>query len=194
MGADNASLATLMEPDKLDELCEFTTSRIQEYIRLLTSAGAQLICILEPSGVMLGPEEFERFSARYIKDICNNYKYSDTAIIYHTCGNTMMLIEKMAESGVDALSLDSPGAGVELPEVAKRVDKNIILMGNIDPTGSILNGQPDEVEKEVIDLMESMGSYENFVLSTGCDLPQQVPIENIHAFMKAGRNYRIKKK
>ena len=192
MGADNASLATILEPDKLDELCKFTTERILEYIRLLTSAGAQAICILEPSSVMLGPDEFERFSARYVKDICNNYKYSDISIIYHVCGNTMHLTEMMVDSGVDALSLDSPSAGIDLPAAAKRIKNETILIGNIDPTGTILTGTPEQLEEEVIQLLKSMDFFENFVLSTGCDLPQKVPLENITAFMKAGKNYRVK--
>ncbi len=192
MGADNASLATILESEKLDELCEFTTARIQEYIRLLTSAGAQAICILEPSSVMLGPDEFERFSSRYIRDICNNYKYSDISIIYHVCGNTMHLTEIMVDSGVDAVSLDSPSAGIDLPEAARLIKNDTILMGNIDPTGTILNGTPEKMEEEVNQLLHSMDHFENYVLSTGCDLPQKVPLENISAFMKAGKNYRIK--
>ena len=192
-GVEEASMATIMDPDKLDELCEFATSRIQEYIRLLISAGAQIICILEPSAVMLGPDEFERFSSKYIKDISNNYKYSDISVVYHTCGNTMHLIEKMVDSGVDALSLDSLKSGVDLTEVAKRVNNNkTIIMGNINPVGTILSGKPNEVKDEVIELLKSMDSFENFILSTGCDLPQNVPLENINSFMKTGKKYRIK--
>jgi len=191
MGADIAALAAIMEPDKLLELCEFTVERIQEYIRLLTGAGAQVICVLEPSAVMLGPDEFQKFSSDFVRHIVNSYTYTDVAIIYHTCGNTMHLIEKMIDSQVDAISLDSPKVGVSLPEVAKKIKNDTILMGNIDPAGTILNGGPDEVTKEVSELLQSMDSCQNYILSTGCDLPQEVPFENIHAFIETGRRYRI---
>lgn len=104
----------------------------------------------------------------------------------------MHLVEKMSESGVDALSLDSPEMGVDLPTVAKRIPQDVIVMGNISPTDVLLNGQPSDVEKEVLQLLKSMDSYSNFVLSSGCDLPQETPIENIHAFMRAGRGYEVK--
>ena len=103
----------------------------------------------------------------------------------------MHLIEKMADSGVDALSLDSLKSGVDLTEVAKRVNKNTMIMGNINPVGTILCGKPNEVKDDVIELLKSMDSFENFILSTGCDLPQNVPLENINSFMKTGKKYRI---
>ncbi|MBN1951905.1 MAG: uroporphyrinogen decarboxylase family protein [Bacteroidales bacterium] len=193
MGAEEAAIAAIMDPDTLLRLCEFAVERILEYIRLLIGAGAQVICVLEPTAVMLGPEEFERFSAAFIRHIVSSYKYTGVSIVYHTCGNTMHLIEQMVGAQVDALSLDSPEVGVALPEVAKRIRGNTILMGNINPTGAILTGKPEDVHAEVTGLLRSMDDCENFVLSTGCDLPQEVPVENIQAFMDAGRSYRIGK-
>ncbi|MBN1154914.1 uroporphyrinogen decarboxylase family protein [candidate division KSB1 bacterium] len=191
MGADEAAMATILEPEKLTELCEFTTEKIQEYVQLLIGADAQVICILEPSAVMLGPDQFEQFSSSYVKHITNLCKYTNVATVYHTCGNTMHLIEKMAESGVDAISLDSPEAGVDLPTVAKRLDDSVVIMGNINPTGSILFSKPEDVERDVKSLLESMAPYPNFIVSTGCDLPQETPLENIEAFIRTARAYRI---
>jgi uroporphyrinogen decarboxylase len=193
MGAEEAAMAAIMEPDMLTEMCEFTMGRILEYIRLLIGAGAQVVCILEPTAVMLGPDEFEKFSSSFIRHIVMSYKYTDVSLIYHTCGNSMHLIDKMIESQVDGVSLDSPDAGVFLPEVAGNVKKDIILIGNLNPAGTILNGKPEEVSRETNELLRSMDFYPNFVLSTGCDLPQEVPFENIDAFMKTGRQYRIGK-
>ncbi len=191
MGSDDAAIATVMRPDELHTVCQFTTEKIQEYVSLLIAAGAQVICILEPSAVMLGPQPFSEFSARYVHHIIESCKYTGVATIYHTCGNTMHLLDKMVESGVTALSLDSEAIGVDLPAVAKKLPPDVIIMGNVNPTGVILNGSPRDVEAEVSDLLQRMASYPNFILSTGCDLPQDVPLENIDAFMRAGRHYRM---
>jgi len=192
MGADEAALATILQPDDLEAVCQFTTEKIQRYVQLLIAAGAQVICILEPSAVMLGPDHFWRFSAAYVRHIVDSCRYTGVATIYHTCGNTMHLAGKMAESGVDAVSLDSPAAGVDLPAVAKSLKPEVVIVGNVNPTGKLLFGQPAEVEAEVMELLKRMDPYANFVLSTGCDLPQETPLENIHAFMQAGRRYRMK--
>lgn len=192
MGADDAAMATVLRPDDLHELCQFTTEKIQRYIRLLIAAGAQAICILEPSAVMLGPDHFCAFSTNYVRHIVDSCKYTGVATIYHTCGNTMHLVGKMVEAGINAISLDSPDAGVDLPAVARRLSSEVVIMGNINPTGAMLNGSPKDVEAEVNDLLKRMAFHPNFVLSTGCDLPQETPLENIHAFMQAGRRYRAR--
>ena len=191
IGAEEAAMSTVMEPEKLEQLCQFATEQIQKYIHLLIAGGAQVICILEPSAVMLGPDQFETFSSKYVSHISRSCKFTNAATIYHTCGNTMHLIEQMVASGVDGISLDSLPAGVDLPAVAAQVPEEVAIIGNISPTETMLNGREEEVEKEVFELLEQMKTFPNYVLSTGCDLPQEVPLRNIHAFMNAGRKYRL---
>ncbi len=191
IGAEEAGLMAAREPDRLEQICIFTTRCITEYTRLLLSAGADAVCLLEPSGVMLGPSHFEKFSSANVKKIVEICHQADSDCIYHVCGNSMHLIEKMAESGVDGLSLDSKDTGVDLPAIAKKIPKNIVMIGNMNPTKTIVYGSPEEVKEEVKTLLASMDDFPNFILSTGCDLPLETPLDNISAFMETGRNYTI---
>jgi len=192
IGAEEAAMATVTNEDYLKRICDIATKRIQKYIHLLIAAGVQIICILEPTAVLLGPDQFQQFSASYIRYINESLKFTGVTTMYHVCGNATHLIENMSQTGVDILSLDSAHVGVDLPAVAKQIPQETTILGNINPTGSILTGSPADVKSEVNSLLDSMDPYPNFILGTGCDLPQDTPIENIHAFMKAGRNYRIK--
>lgn len=192
IGAEEAAMATMVDEEYLERICEIATKRIQQYIHLLISAGVNIVCILEPTGVLLGPNQFQQFSAKFVKFITESLKYTDVTTMYHVCGNTMPLVDAMGQTGVDILSLDSAEVGVDLPAVVKHIPEEMTILGNINPTGTILTGTPNEVKKETISLLESMNAVPNFVLSTGCDLPQDTPIENIKAFMEAGRNYKVK--
>jgi uroporphyrinogen decarboxylase len=191
IGAEEAGLMAARHPEKLKEICVFTNECIMKYTKLLLSAGADAICVLEPSGVMLGPSHFEKFSSVNVKNIVEICHKANSDCIYHVCGNSMHLIEKIAESGVDGLSLDSKYAGVDLTAIAEEVPDNIVLIGNMSPTRTIVYGRPEEVKKEVKTLLASMDNFPNFILSTGCDLPLETPLDNISAFMETGRSYTI---
>jgi len=190
MGAEDAVMSTVLNPETLHTLCHFTTERIQEYIQLLISAGADVICLLEPTAVMLSPEQFSEFSAIYIRHITTSFKYSGINFVYHTCGNTMHLAQKMARSGVDGLSLDSREVGVDLAAVARGVPEDVVVIGNINPATTMRFGSPADVRREVNALLAEMEGQPNFVLSTGCDLPQETPTANIREFMEAGRAWK----
>jgi uroporphyrinogen decarboxylase len=187
MGADDTVMATILDPEGLHRLCHFTTEKIQEYIQLLLAAGADVICILEPTAVMLSPEQFSEFSAIYIRHITTSFKYSRANFVYHTCGDTMHLVEKMVRAGVHGVSLDSADVGVDLSAVASRLPDDVVVIGNISPAKTMRFGTPEDVRREVERLLKEMEPYPNFILSTGCDLPQETPRENIQAFMDAGR-------
>jgi len=189
MGAEDAAMATILRPEKLHKLCRLTTEVIHEYIGMLIAAKADPIAILEPTAVMLGPDQFEEFSGNYVKHIVDSYRESN--IVYHTCGDTTHLVEKMVASGVHGLSLDSMERGVDLVAAIGRIPESTVIIGNISPTHAMYYGAPEEVRSEVLELLERMKPFRNFILSTACDVPQEIPIENIHAFMEAGREYRI---
>ncbi len=187
MGAEEAAMATMVSPEELHVLCDFTTEKIEEYARLLISAGTQLICILEPSAVMLGPAQFREFSSNYVKHLNDGCRFSGVSTVYHTCGNTMNLVREMVAAGVEGLSLDSAEAGVDLRRVMELVPPDVAVIGNVNPTSVLLQGSPETVRSEVVKLLQDMRPWPNFILSTGCDLPQETPLANIEAFMKAGR-------
>ena len=190
MGAQEAAMATVLQPDVLHHLCDITTEKIQKYARMLTTAGAESIVIAEPTAVMLGPDHFEEFSGNYVRHIVNALQHDRVNLIYHTCGNTMKLVDKMVKSGVDGISLDSEDVGIELDKVAEMIPKDVVVIGNISPTRIINFGTPEDVKTEVNNLMGQMKPYSKFILSTGCAIPQEAPIDNIKSFMQAGREYR----
>ncbi len=189
LGASAAAAATLDSPKQLHDMVKYCSDLSLDYSRLCISAGVDVICILEPSGSMLGPDQFETFSCDYVKNLVKVCVQNDVDCIYHVCGNSMHLIEKMVKSGIQALSLDSDAAGVSLCRVAQMIPENVVVIGNVNPTGALLIGTPQDVQLEVTGLLESMRKYPNFILSTACDMPKDTPIDNIKAFMEAGRSY-----
>ena len=184
MGANQIALDTIDRPDVVRSVVNFAEHLIIDYASALVEAGADMICVLEPTACFLSPEAFREFCSASISQII---RHIDAAAILHICGNTTHLAPAMAETGAQALSLD---AVVDLAVVARSVPPDCVLIGNIDPVRVMVNGSPDDVRRAVRELHEHMGGVENFIVSTGCDLPPETPIENIAAMVEAARELR----
>jgi Uroporphyrinogen-III decarboxylase len=65
-------------------------------------------------------------------------------------------------------------------------------MGNLAPVKIFLQSTPDEVAEATMALLDETKDIKNFILSSGCDIPLETPLENIEAFMKAGRKFGAK--
>ena len=181
-GVNDLLLNTIINPDFVNELVAFSTEVIQDYTNELFDAGADSICILEPTAVMLSPEMYEKFSLQPFQQISKHISYKP--LILHICGNTTHLVKKMVQSGASALSLDSI---VDFKQIIKNIPPEMELIGNLDPVDIFLNGNIESISHATKCLKHEMRHFPNFVLSSGCDLPLETPLENIDAFMKSGR-------
>ena len=190
MGMDNLALSLLLNPDAVHDLLTVCYQKLNDLLPHLKSAGAQAICFLEPTASLLSPLQATKFSLDYLTPLISATSELDIDSIIHICGNTSSIIELMTDTGASALSLDSPATGIVLSDIFHKFSSLPVLMGNINPSGTILSGTPQEVRSEVHNLLNSMKDVSDFILSTGCDLPQETPLSNIKAFFEAARDYK----
>ena len=70
-----------------------------------------------------------------------------------------------------------------------QIPPEVLLLGNIDPVGVLKNGTPEEVYAKTAGLLRETTAWPNYVLSSGCDVPPGVSLENIRAFFRALDDY-----
>lgn len=181
MGVNNIALNVICNPDLVKRVLEFSNQVIIGYTSALFEAGADMVVVLEPSAVILSPEHYREFSLYYFKKLTETIK---KPLILHICGDSTHLVEHMVESGAVGLSLDS---NVLFNEIKSQVPEEIALIGNLNPTGVFLQGTTEEVREATLSLNKEMADRKNFIISSGCDLPVDTPLENIEIFMKTAR-------
>ena len=181
IGAGEIAMATIDSPAVVHATVNFCERVVTDYAKALQRAGADVICILDPTAVILSPAAYEEFAGVSTRNVIRRL---DTRTILHVCGDTTHLMEAMCRTGVQALSLDT---AVSLPDVAPRVPRDVVLIGNVDPVNTMLRGDAGKVRRDTHALMSAMAGYENFIVSTGCDLPAEVPLENVVAFVEAAK-------
>lgn len=184
-GTEDTAMNTIMQPEFLHETLEFTTKVIDDYGKAMIKAGADGVCILEPAGVLLSPQTYEEFSGNYVKKLKQSW---ESLVFLHICGNTTNIIPKMVDTGCDGLSIDAP---VDLVGVKNLIPDDVLVIGNVNPVATIAYGSREDVEKESTALIEGMKDRKNYVLSSGCDIPADAKLDNIHAMIDVARRYKI---
>ncbi len=169
-------------PDSIHQLLRKCTDFIKTYIQAYKAIGVHGIVIAEPAAGLLGVDECNEFSSNYVKEIVDEIQDDRFMIILHNCGHQGYLADSMASTGAKCLHF---GNAADMKFVLENVSKDFLVMGNIDPVNVLQTGSPEFVKQEVNRLLTLADGYQNFVISSGCDMPPAVPHENIEAFFSA---------
>jgi uroporphyrinogen decarboxylase len=142
----------------------------------------------EPVAGLLSPALEEEFSSPYIKRIVDAVQEDGFAVVYHNCGdNVPKMLESILSTGCAAYHF---GNAVDMEkDIIAKVPSDTLVMGNIDPAGTLRMGDTQKVRAETLELLERCARYDNFLLSSGCDIPPMTPWENIDAFFAASSEF-----
>ena len=114
-------------------------------------------------------------------------------LVYHLYddGKCMPLLQDWKRIGVDVVNtLPPPPVGdVDMAEAKRLVGDRICLMGNIDLHYAIKLMKPDEIRDVVRRTMEAAAPGGRFILSTSDSIRDGTPVENVRAYMEAGREF-----
>lgn len=188
VGVTDAMVYCYDEPDMMKIVLEKSTQFIINYCNEFKKAGANGVVIAEPLTGLLSPAFAEEFSTPYLKAIVDAVQDENFIVVYHNCGNTALrIIDTILQVGAKIYHF---GNAVNMEEVMKAMPRDVVAMGNIDPAGQFRNGTVESITKATIELLDKCSKYQNFIISSGCDIPPLAKWENIAAFFKAVENYR----
>ncbi|MDD4120043.1 MAG: uroporphyrinogen decarboxylase family protein [Clostridia bacterium] len=166
------------QPELVHQTLSKCSEFITNYLLAFKKAGADGVIMAEPVAGLLSPSICEEFSSRYIKDIINKVQDDSFIFIYHNCGNVVPLYESLIELNADAYHF---GNAIDIEDMLKIMPKDKIIFGNINPI-LLRNGTIESVKAETLALLTKCSKYENFVISTGCDVPPLSNWDNIKSY------------
>lgn len=182
-------MAIYLEPDTVTLLLEKCTEFILKYVRAMKETGISGVIMAEPAAGLISNDDCNAYSTAYAKQIVDAVQDDSFMVILHNCGNTGHCTDAMVRSGAKGLHF---GNRADMVEALRECPAGLMVMGNIDPVGVMQQASPEKVKEETLALLEATASWDNFVLSTGCDVPPQTPFENIAAFYEALEEYNQK--
>lgn len=187
MGVTEIMIWCYDDPDMvacvLDKVTQFSIA----YCKAYKEAGANGVVIAEPLAGLLEPEQAAEFSHPYVKRIIDSVQDDHFAVFYHNCGdNVPLMLEGIYALGAMGYHF---GDAITMADVVEQAPKDALIMGNVSPSAEFCNGTPESIRQATLAVMKACCHCDNFVISSGCDIPPASSWENIDAFFRAAEEY-----
>lgn len=180
--------STKKNPEGVHKLLRLCTDTLKEiYIEFIKTGAIIIQCDPIASGTLLRQKQYQEFVKPYATELNEAIQEVGGINTYHICGNSTKITVDMVDTGCNMLSVDNI---VDLEEIKNTVGYRVPILGNIDPVEVLLHGNREEIHLAVKTAIEkAYDSPKGYILASGCDMTQNVPLENIEYLMEAARKY-----
>ena len=178
----NIFMDMMKNQDYVRGLVGFCAEVACKMAEMYIEAGMDVIAVVDPLVSQISPKHIEKMLSEPFKAVFDFIRAKGAYSCFFVCGNATNQIEVMCKMDPDGISVDE---NVNLPKAKEITDRyNISIGGNIPLTTTMLHGTQEDNMKTVIELIDSL-DHHNLIISPGCDMPYDTPIENTIAATNA---------
>ena len=174
----------------LVRLLAYCTSVVMRMADFYHEAGMDVIAVVDPLVSQISPKHFSQFLANEFLRLFSHIHDLGAFSSFFVCGDATKNIEVMCQTAPDCIAVDE---NINLAIAKQITDRyNITIEGNIPLTTRMLFGTQQDNMKYILDLVDSLvprGTVpKNLIISPGCDMPYDIPVENVVGAMQAIRD------
>ncbi len=173
------------EPAAAHRLLQVLADCVVEYLNAKIRAGCDAVQIFDTWASILSPSDFEEFSLKYIRYICENLETNGAPVIVFAKG--VSSYARLAELKCDSLGVDWTK---EIGTVRKEIGGTKALQGNMDPT--VLFAPKDKIREETERVLQSYGKGAGHVFNLGHGILPKTPVENTQYFVECVKELSVK--
>jgi uroporphyrinogen decarboxylase len=170
------------QPALVHRLMDKLSDTIASYLRYQIECGAQVVQLFDTWAGELSRTDYEEFALPYTQKIFEAIGDKVPRILY--LNGTSALLESMARSGADVLSLDWR---ISMAEARSRIGDKLAVQGNLDPC--LLLGDRDTMMVRTAKILEEAGPT-GHILNLGHGILPPTPVTNAQAFIDFAKSYR----
>ncbi|MDO4553885.1 MAG: uroporphyrinogen decarboxylase family protein [Lachnospiraceae bacterium] len=173
-----------LDPDYIKELMEFCKKVSLKMAEYYIDAGVDVVAVVDPLVSQVSPDSFEAQLSFAFSEVFDYIRERGVFSAFFVCGNATNQMKVMCDTHPDSIHVDE---NVDLLAAKDVTDAyNILIGGNIPLTTTMLFGNQQDNMKFIIDMLDQFkGRETNLIISPGCDMPYDVPIENTVAVAQA---------
>ncbi|MCK4281648.1 MAG: hypothetical protein KAX10_06000, partial [Candidatus Lokiarchaeota archaeon] len=185
-GADPMQIFFIMDhPDEFKEILDWYADWQIEIAHAMYEAGADIIGAGESAAYFMSPKFFERFALEPEKKACSKITKMGLPVLIHCCGYVPQCIKYVMET--------NPGGAIQFDyQVDLQWAKNLIgdkvtIMGNLN-YNKLINASPKQMYEDCAKHLKIAGKGGGYWLAFGCEIPRDMPPENIRAMVRAAKS------
>ena len=133
-------------------------------------------------GLLMSPAMWRTFIKPRYKKLISAIKSRGIKYCHHSCGGVRPIIPDLIEVGLDVLNPIQPLAvGMEPAELGDTFGEALAFYGGIDEQRTLPNGSRDDVRKEVLDRLRTLGKHGGYIVAPSHAFQPDTPQENVLA-------------
>jgi uroporphyrinogen decarboxylase len=140
----------------------------------------------QQNGLLFGARLWRRFIKPRVAQLYATTKKAGKAVLIHSCGKVQELFPELIELGLDVFNPFQPEV-MDPYEIKKRFGSQLSFYGGVSIQKLLPYGTPQQIHGEVKRLMSAIGENGGFIISPSHDMPGDIPLENMLAFIDAVR-------
>lgn len=196
-GFENALMDYLANQEILEAVYDSLYELYTDAALRMTRAGVDMIKIVGDIAmqdrVIMGPDlwrQFDKPRMGGLIDACRQIR-PDVVFFFHSDGKLTDLVDDMVEIGINVLNPIQPEC-MDPVEVKRRWGDRITLHGCISIQKTLPFGSPDDVRREVEDLIRNCGMDGGLILMPSNVIQPDTSVENIIACYQAARDFDVR--
>jgi len=176
---------------QLLDLIEVMYESHYRFCEACVKAGADIVQCADSAASLdlTSPAIYEKFAypfeKRFFERISKLKAEYDFLTLLHICGNTTKIAPLIASTGCDIYEADYK---VDLSSFRDTVGDRVCIMGNLNPAGELLFGNPADVKRAALGVVENTGYPTKLLLGSGCEVSADTPVQNMKSFIETGHN------
>jgi len=180
-GATNYLMWCITDEEKFKSLLQIGTEACLKYASALYDHGVDAIVIIdsEAGPDILPPSLFESMVLPEYHSITSQL---NGLKILHICGDTSDILDHMASSGFNGLSIEEK---VDIRYAKQIIGQRSAIIGNISPSATLLDKSPDIIKKEAKQCIEDGVD----IIAPGCGLAPHTSLDQLKSLVYARDEY-----
>jgi MtaA/CmuA family methyltransferase len=180
------------DPDFVHRLMRLTTEAVKAMALFIAQTGVTVVVVgdSQASLSVISPKIYREFVMPYHKEIFSYLRENAPKGVHgglHICGYLDQIMEELVSLGIDYIEIDAPSSLKRIIEVS---NKELVVRGNIGAE-IFLQGTKEQIENAVKDCIDIAAKGSAYILSTGCQIPLNAPIQSVRYFLDAAEKYGV---